>query len=230
MNYEMNRRYMTSGLTTQKTPTNGLLLTGIICVIIGVPLIAFYGVGVVPLGLGVLFIILSSNNTNSNADADSEYDAEVRNYLRTINIKQMAMNALGVDEAEVSEIEPIMFDGYCFDGVQYVRLGKDKLYRSNKYRCVFIMFSANEAHVFKLIYDTTKDSKIENTEVYFYKDIVSVSTSSESIDVLGKKFETECFKLTTAGGNALTVSIFDKEGAQRSINAMRALLREKKQA
>ncbi len=69
----------------------------------------------------------------------------------------------------------------------------------------------------------------ESTDVYFYKDIVSVSTASETVEVLGFKIDYEYFKLTTAGGTALSVSLRDVDNAQRSINAMRALLKTKKQ-
>ena len=64
---------------------------------------------------------------------------------------------------------------------------------------------------------------------YDYKDIVSVSTASESTTLLGQNVDYDFFKLTTAGGTALSVSLRDVSNAQRSINAMRTLLKAKKQ-
>lgn len=159
---------------------------------------------------------------------DNQYDNNVRSNL--IDLKEQAINTLGVDESEVQEIEPIKFDGYVYTGANRIKQGRDSKYRSNKYQSVIILFSANEAHVYKYTFDTTVNKSTSETEVYFYSDIVSVSTSSDTVDVFGRKIEFESFKLTTAGGNALSVAVFDTEGAQRSINAMRALLREKKQA
>ena len=84
-------------------------------------------------------------------------------------------------------------------------------------------------HCYTYRFDTTEDKKTEETDVYFYKDIVSVSTASDEAKLGDQSFNYEYFKLTTAGGTALTVSLRDVNNAQRSINAMRSLLREKKQ-
>ena len=69
----------------------------------------------------------------------------------------------------------------------------------------------------------------ESTDVYFYKDVVSVSTCSKSVKIEGHEYEHEMFKLVTAGGTVLEVSLKDVEkNSRNSINAMRQLLREKK--
>lgn len=175
---------------------------------------------------GIIMIVVGALGGKQRV-TDAEYDSNVRG--GTHNIKSKAMLALGIDETEVQEIEPITFEGYSFTGAKIVKQGIDQKFRSNKYHNVIIFFLANEAHVYKYTFDTTEQKSTEETEVYFYKDIVSVSTSYDTIEVLSRKIECEYFKLTTAGGNALSVSILNSENAQQSINAMRALLREKKQ-
>lgn len=107
---------------------------------------------------------------------------------------------------------------------------EDGKWRTNKYQSTTLFFSANEVHCYTYSYSTTEEKKTESTDVYFYKDIVSVSTASDTIKYPEETKETEYeyFKLTTTGGTALSVTLRDKDGAQESINNMRKLLKQKK--
>ncbi|MDE7280720.1 MAG: hypothetical protein K2N36_03140, partial [Ruminiclostridium sp.] len=81
-------------------------------------------------------------------------------------------------------------------------------------------------------FDTIMDQKTESTDVYFYRDVISVSTASESVSAFGmNNIKREYLKIVTTGGTSVSFSLRDDDGekVQRSINAMRALLREKKQ-
>lgn len=182
------------------------------------------------IALGVYMIVGKMNNIKkekASVPTDLEYDNEVAKQLNGLQAR--ALNKLGLDEDEVKEIDPISFDGYVYKGANNYKVGADNLYRTNKYEAVMLLFSQNEVHCYTYRFDTTEDKKTEETDVYFYKDIVSVSTASDEVKFGGKSFNYEYFKLTTAGGTALTVSLRDVNNAQRSINAMRSLLREKKQ-
>lgn len=235
MDYELNKKYLLgTPISTSKPPL--ILILGIVFFVCSsyvffIAEIYIYNSGIafiiLPFAGIVLTVIGAKNMKPPVYISDEQYDINVKRNL--FALRSQAINALGIDESEVQEIAPIEFDGYAYTGAQKIKQGKDGRFRSNKYQSVIILFSVNEAHVYKYTYDTTCDKHSEETDVYFYKDIVSVSTSTDIIEVLGKKIESEYFKLTTAGGNALSVSVFDIDGAQRSINAMRALLREKKQ-
>lgn len=230
MDYELNKKYLSGLPIDSRTHSikKAMTVFGIILLVIGFyGFVGFFNILFLLIGVGGLVLLICFSKTKTTYVSDEQYDSNVKSQL--FNLKTQAVNALGIDETEVQEIEPIEFDGYAYKDVEKVRKGNDGRFRSNKYQSVIILFSANEAHVYKFTYDTTANKHTEETEVYFYKDIVSVSTSSDTVEVLGKKIEFEYFKLTTAGGNALSVSVFDTAGAQRSINAMRALLREKKQ-
>lgn len=180
-------------------------------------------VGLLALAGGIAFIVLKKKGIIT----DAEYDASVSSMLS--NMQAKALNKLGVDEDEVKEIAPISFDGYVYKGATEAKKGEDGLWRTNKYESVMLFFSEHEVHCYTYNFDTTSQKQTEATDVYFYKDIVSVSTASDSIQVLGQNVDYEYFKLTTAGGTALSVSLRDVNNAQRSINAMRALLKTKKQ-
>ena len=181
-------------------------------------------IGILCMAVGVGTILYQRKNEVS----DSDYDASVSSNLR--NMKNRALQKLGLDEDEVRESDPISFDGYRYSGATKIKKGKDELWRTNKYESVILFFSQHEVHCYTYNYSTTEEKQTESTDVYFYRDIVSVSTTSESVKVLNTDIDYEAFKLTTAGGTSISVSLRDIDNAQSSINAMRNLLRAKKQA
>lgn len=221
MNYQKNLKYF------KKISFGGpivMIIVGLIVSIIGFNTAGIVAViGLLLIGGGIAIIVL----LNLGRISDGQYDASVSSMLN--GMKEKALNKLGVDEDEVKEIAPICFDGYVYKGATLAKKGKDGLWRTNKYESVLLFFSENEVHCYTYRFDTTVQKQTEETDVYFYKDIVSVSTASDSAQVLGQNVDYEYFKLTTAGGTTLSISLRDVEGAQRSINAMRSLLRVKKQ-
>lgn len=218
MDYKKNQKYFKE--SSKKGP--------IICIVIGAILLAI-GRGAIIIGLlliaaGIGIIVLQIKGKVS----DEEYDASVISQLD--NMKQRALDKLGIDEDEVTEIAPISISGYNYNSFNNAKKGKDSRWRTDRYKYAMLFFSANEVHCYTYNYRTTADEKTEATDVYFYKDIVSVSTASETVKIYGQDYNYETFKLTTAGGTALTISVRDMDNVQRSVNAMRQLLRQKKQA
>ena len=71
---------------------------------------------------------------------------------------------------------------YVYSKTALVKKGKDGLYRSNKYQAVMFFFSDNEVHCFTYDFSITASGQKESTDVYFYKDIVSVSTQTEGTE------------------------------------------------
>lgn len=224
MNYKMNLEYFSLNIYK----VIGISLISVALLILA-PLTHIIVAFVVIL-FGIAFYIggLKSDVT------DAEYDHSVLCMIE--DIKQKALDKFGIDEDEVSEIEPIIIGGYDYKDYTLSKRGKDRIWRTNQYKCIMILFSANEVYCYTYKFKTTVGEKTEDTDVYFYKDIVSVSTSSETIKLknsmgqeYGKQFSCEYFKLTTSGGTSLTVSCTDKEKTQTSINSMRKLLKLKKQ-
>lgn len=183
---------------------------------------------------GALIVILKKvkiSKEKAEIPSDAEFDREVNKEL--VGLKEKALIALGLDEDEVGEIEPISFDNFVYPSSKetgiMLKLGEDGKLRSSKYNYCIIFFSANEVHCFTYKFGTAKNEKSEQTDVYFYRDVVSVSTKSEGVTYDKKQYDYQTFVLTTAGGTQLTVSLKDPGNAQRSINAMRSLLKAKKQ-
>ena len=228
-----------------------LIVLGVICICVGI-LISYYDsnsyynsnsflndVGFLAITLfvigGVFFYgyVKWTDFTIVWPVSDADYDAEVLGFARELK-KSRALNKLGLDESEVKEVAPIVLYGYDFEGADKIKKGDDGKWRSNIFKLVALFSSANELHGYTMRFNTLRDVKTEGTDVFFYQDIVSVSTSSIAINakVDGKDITVnpEAFRLTTKGGTSITVCLEDSNKYQKSVNAMRALLREKKQA
>ena len=157
---------------------------------------------------------------------DSQYDSVIK--LELQGMQQRALDKLGIDIDEVKEIEPIVIDGFVYDGFTKCKKGRDGVWRTNMYKVIYLFFSQNEVHSYTCEFCTTEEQKKESTDVYFYQDIVSASTESSIAKVEYEQIQYESFKLTTSGGTSLRAAIADSEQARRSISAMRQLLRAKK--
>lgn len=220
MDYTKNKKYF-------KRPN---YLPGAIVAVIGLIALtadsAGFGIVAIIVGAGLLYLQIAGR------PSDKDIDAAVTSQLA--NMKARALKKLGIDEEEVNEIAPISFDGYVYNHADIMK-GKDGIYRSSKYQSVMFLFSANEVHCFTYDFSITENSQKESTDVYFYKDIVSVSTQTEGTEYsIGKnkssKFDYEYFKLTTTGGTSISCSVRNADDAQRSINGMRSLIKSKKMA
>lgn len=222
MDYEKNQKYFE--VVNMSWP-NRIIAVGAILFIIGFPSrLSISVLGILAIAGGIAYRRMK----NKAKISDSEYDASVASNLN--NMKSRALAKLGIDEDEVKEAEPISFGGYDYAGATELKCGKDNMYRTNSYKVVTLFFSTNEVHCCTYTFSTTKSDESTDTDVYFYKDIVSVSTTSETEKVLGTNVKYEAFKLVTAGGTSISISLRDVENAQRSINAMRSLIRSKKTA
>lgn len=222
MDYKKNLKYF--------QPMN--LKIAIIACIVGLILMAAGDgalvVGLIAIAVGVLLIVAQVKGRPTDADIDAAVASQLN------DMKTRALRKLGVDEDEVNEIAPITFDGYVYNKA-LVKQGKDGKYRSSKYQAVMFFFSSNEVYCFTYDFSITESGQKESTDVYFYKDIVSVSTQTEGTEYsVGKgkssQFDYEYFKLTTTGGTSISCSVRNIDDAQRSINGMRSLIKSKKMA
>jgi hypothetical protein len=252
MDYEYNRLYFEP--TPNKDPFAGIgcIIFGFILLMIGIGLgiAADIGVGgiiaLVILGLGftVLGIYLIKRTIEYNKNivvvTDNDIDKVCENHLK--NLKSMAINKLGIDEDQVEEAPPISFCWYHYDALMQVKpqykMGADGTLRSSHYKGLIYLFSAEQIYYYEYRFSLLEDKKQEMTDEYFYNDVVSVSTKSDII-TYGDENATfggtvhsvnvETFTLTTSGGTSVGATLRNIEDAQDTINAMKNLLRSKKQ-
>lgn len=249
MDFELAKWYFT--LRRSIARSLPFLIPGVVCVLFSLPPLLFIRSGSsaerdVQMIIGIVFLIASivllivwiaviASICRYNKEAelhdvsDQEYDQMIDRFLLQLR-NTRAMQVLGIDASEVQEIRPLIFGGYKILGANRFKRGKDGLYRTDVYEAVIIYFSANEVHCYTCNFHTTKNEWSEATDVYFYRDVVSVSTILETVKIGTKEQPIQKFSLTTSGGTQLSVSLNKKNDTDRSINAMRSLLREKKQS
>lgn len=169
---------------------------------------------------------------------DADYDQHVQNVMKNLNIRQKALNKIGLDEDQLREIEPVCLEGYSSQGAF---VGKDELLRSTSYEMAWLFFSDSQVYMYRCVIDMISDNKKENTEEYFYKDITNFSTSAETIEAF--KVKNGCFgaKATEekvnrefsdfgliVPGDKFRCSTSNSRDIDRSVSAMKQKLREKK--
>lgn len=227
INHERNKKYF-----KQSSPK-----TGILFVIVGLILTfalaqsAAILIGLLLLAIGgtLLYFVYAGQPTDADIDADA---------ASTIaDVQSRALSKLGLDADQVTLIDPVVVHGYYYkniaSGVQ-VKLGKDGIFRSSNYEGVVLFFSEHQLHAYKFQFSLVSPQESrEQTDEYFYKDVVSVSTQSETFkinDIKGNSQQVnfEEFKLTTTGGTSITSSIRDEGSISRVISGARTLIREKK--
>ncbi len=174
--------------------------------------------------LGFSFLVTSSKSVYLSGE---EYDSQVKQYLEKIQTNPREY--VGLDSSEIEEIEPISFEGYKFVGATKVRKDEqDKKWRSDLYERVIVFFTNSEVHIYKVFLNIFTGKTTEITDVLFYDDVVSVSTKNEIEKVGNETIEYITFNLVSKGGNSVSVAIDVNDNRQKSINAMRAMIKEKK--
>ncbi len=125
--------------------------------------------------------------------------------------------------------------------------GKDGVLRYNPVRFCRILFGEHQLMTYEGILDLTTGNVLrEGTDEYFYQDVVSASTKTQSTSFLFKgqtvQFnEAEVFSLTTSGGTSIEVFLRDPKLAQlmgggniptteaeQAVMTVKKMLREKK--
>lgn len=172
---------------------------------------------------------------------DQTYDAAVLERIRGINFKQRALSKLGIDESQVSEIEPVMFSDYYFNIPKtFVGLGKDLKWRSSAYQITWLFFSDTQVYVYQYTFHMDENTVKERAEEFFYKDITNFTSSTDTEEVeapqknctggltwVRKSANYTRFSIVVPG-DRLNCSAKENEYLETSIRGMKAKLREKK--
>lgn len=214
-------------------------------IIIGIPFLAAYGLGLVLIGIGIWGLVDWSKKPD-----DAQMDAWLDEDLKVLHGK--ALSKTGTDQSELVG-EPVMVTGPRFWNVANAHVaykkGKDNVFRFTPVGVTVLNFTANQLISYSCVLDLTTGNPLnESTDEYFYRDVVSVSTKtkSQSVQVAGKGSlqlnAAETFELTTSGGTSIEVLLRDPSliqmmggggeipttRAEKAIQTVRKMLREKK--
>jgi len=197
---------------------------------VGYDLRVFFNImGGILVGAGIIWTItIFSINENREAVEDEEYDAAVNNKFRSIDIMQVALEKVGIDEDQLKEIPPVFFHGYRSDMETAKKIGKDGKLRTSKYDATILFFSNAQIFMYQQVFDMIEGIKLEYTREYFYKDIVSFYTSTETSDKNKKEVKGVSTFYLTVPNDKFYCSMSNVSDAEMIIGAMKQMLREKK--
>jgi len=212
---------------------------GIVCIVLGIIIAlllrdgcaggVYFGIGIAIVGAILAGYAVNFNKTRVVV-TDNEIDQVCAGQLQ--RIAAMALRKLGIELDEVTEHEPISFYGYYFAPLVspiVCRRGNDGRFRSSNYNVAMLFFSESQVfcchHRFSLI----ADEQQTQTDEFFYSDIVSVSTASETAAYGNQSIRYDAFRLSTSGATSVYAALLDIDHAERAIHSMKSLLRKKKQ-
>lgn len=180
----------------------------------------------------VIEYFLKQEGCLSKNMTDEEYLTLVRKKRDSLNLKQKALSKIGLDEDELQEIPPIMFEGFTFKNAWSKRRANGN-WVSSAYQVSWLFFSATEVYIYQYTMNMDEDKKSESTEEYFYRDVTSFNTRTETEnakDTSGNKIEVESNKFAIiVPGATLCVALDDTSGDfETAIQGMKQKLREKK--
>lgn len=163
---------------------------------------------------------------------DDEYFNMVINKRDSLNLRKKALDKIGLDEDEVNEIPPAMFEGFVFQNA-FAKQRANGHWVSSAYQVAWLFFSSTQVYVYRYTFHMDDNKKLESTDEFFYKDVTSFSTSSETETahlLSNEKFEVETnkFKMVVPG-DKIYISMDGVENSEDIIQAMKQKLREKKQ-
>jgi len=224
-----------------------LIIIGVLCLLGTGSSIAMLFVGLILIGIGVLGIV----SFNKKKVTDQEFDSILADDLKTLS--KTALSKTGTDSSELVSEEVVITGPKFWDiaGAEiHYKKGKDNYLRFTPMSVTVINFTQNQLLSYSCVLDLITGKPLnEATEEYFYKDVVSVSTKTESMTITSKDTKigtlqmnaAEKFTLTTSGGTSVSVvlsdpSLIEKMGggeipktiAEKAIQTVRKMLRDKK--
>lgn len=171
-----------------------------------------------------------------------EYQRKVGDRCNSLNLKARAMEKIGLDESEISEIPPICLNAYVFDDDTWKKI-EGNIAVSSQYCVSWIFFSATQMYTYSYTFDMTSDNTWENTNDFFYQDITCFATENKIVERIMTESGKGCFGhgessykqnyvvdtlQITVPGSSYTISMRDAGAQAQSIQAAKAMLRERK--
>lgn len=256
INYEKNKEYFNGTRYETKNGKKHYILGALAVLLLIFGWSFFKGFNLILLVACVAAAIIVSNKETKTIAIEPELtDADIDAQQYSIDTQEaidMALDKFGLDADQFQEIDPIVLSGPYFKNIttDYKAIkGKDGRVRSTNSEVTVFLFSAQQ--VFKYNYRFSliePNEKSYSTDEYFYRDIVTVSTESDTIEYVEKiekkhdpvtktttevpvmaRYSFEKFVMSTTGGTAVSCAVRTTgDSVMRSIQAMRQLLREKK--
>ena len=180
------------------------------------------------------------------------YCAYIQSIVDRLNLKQRAIMKIGLDESQISEIPPVCLSSFIRgDGIQFKTNEEFTKFVTSRYSVTWIFFSSTQIYTYTYTFNTTSDDAAELTRDYFYTDITSIKTEHEVEEVIYEVKKKGCAKYLgclnkkgtyfhnnrhwdtlaiTVPGDTFSFYCQTTPTLEQSIQAAKAMIREKKQA
>ena len=236
MNYAKTRKYF-----CQKSTASIVASLSIIAIVLFLTSKISWGIICIAIAVGIYFL--------TRRPSDAEIDAIVQEEFQSL--KAAALKKLGLDEEEIAIADPVLTVGYSFqddrgrlkitDGniecASFIK-GKDFKWRSPIVGMHFFGFAENEIHYYYRYISLVSDTIKEGTNVINYKDVVSVRSDTECVPAINlktneedprEKVKFDIFAVNVPG-DKIVCSTRDSNVADEAVNALRALIKQRKNA
>lgn len=172
-----------------------------------------------------------------------EYINMVQARCDSFNHKQRAMEMIGLDQSQIEEIPPIVFSSFKYFGEGVEVKVDDGDVVTTHYSVTWIFFSATQMYTYKLTFSMISDDVTEETNDFFYTDITNFSTAHKLVEKIDFGKGCGCNPLggdaqknnytvdeleIIVPGASYAFSLRNNGGVERSIQAAKAMIREKK--
>jgi hypothetical protein len=178
---------------------------------------------------------------NVNKKFDAEYDELVKKQISVESIKTKALGKLGLDESELTEIEPIHFEDYYYDlddidenssrspdANIMIGVGKDGKFRTSAYQVTWLFATAKQICIYQEIFYLHKNESDEITRQFLWKHITSITSLRNTLKITQKNGQQKSQKVdvfqVVVPGDVFTCSMEPTGYTQRAIQAMRQRL------
>lgn len=176
------------------------------------------------------------NNYNQRRNTwDAELDNLYKATVNDMNLDEVSMEKIGVVPEQLSGVDPFYITGNLYD--ECWRKGVDGKFRTSKCQISRLLFSGDQIFLYKVTFSLLNNKKIVNTFELFYKDIVSISVTTETQNLSGDKtgdegtevIENQQFTLVVPG-DKMHFAFTSSSEINESIQGMKTRIREKKNA
>ena len=168
-----------------------------------------------------------------------EFDKAAQKVIADQKLEERGMNYLGIDPDNLIKDDKNGTSSFSIRGNNYEGGWRrtNGYYRTEYQEITWLYFGTDQLYIYrvKMSLIDPKNKKEESQE-FFYKDIVSVSVAQESIDVKGKgtdddgktkQVDNERFRIVVPG-DKLSFAYTPTDYSSTRINAMKSMIRDKK--
>lgn len=218
MEYKLGRRYFA---------TINWIMVAIILLISVVLLYFKILYGIIPV-LGVAaYLFFKLYDLPKYKEIDDVYIKQSQNIL------ELGFEKLGIMEEDVSSRDPIVLHGPTFDPIRYdpaIKKGKDKKVRSSNYEVSVFYFGKEQVYFYQKRFSIIDDEHNEVVDAYFYKDIVSLATSSEMTGYYNELLRRDAFvnldtvTLHTTASNPIECAVEDFNKTSEKVYQLKEFL------